>query len=204
MIKFLSKKKNRNKGKLVRGFTLVETLIALAIFSVSIAALLGVLANGVTDTTYAKQKMVATYLAQEGIEQMRNLRDNDMFFNTNNYWDAFTNDISNCVNNDCGFDNYYYNGNPANPNPPFTDPNFLFPCSPVGSKSCELYIDGDTNSYDADSANGTDSGFRRTVRFDPSFNTSNEVKVTSTVSWTQGSGSYSISFSEYLFHWTEL
>ena len=190
MIKFLLKKKSKRNN----GFTLVETLVAIAIFSVSVGALLGVLANGISDTTYARQKMTATYLAQEGIEQMRNMRDNAMFFNTSAYWDAFSSEVSKCTNNYCGFDNVYSNTNPI-------DPNFLFSCN---DKPCKLNIDYDTNSYDADNGNGDYSGFDRTIIFDPSFNGSNEVKVTSTVSWTQGSGSYSVSFSEYLFHWTEL
>jgi hypothetical protein len=30
-----------------------------------------------------------------------------------------------------------------------------------------------------------------------------EVRILSTVSWTQGSGSYSVTFSENLFNWVE-
>jgi len=73
------------------GFTLVETLVAISIFTVSILSLMSVLASGISDTNYAKQKMVASYLAQEGIEYVRNMRDTDIISAVNGQagWDAF-------------------------------------------------------------------------------------------------------------------
>ncbi|MFA6520567.1 MAG: prepilin-type N-terminal cleavage/methylation domain-containing protein [Candidatus Paceibacterota bacterium] len=68
MLKIFSKK---NKG----GFTLVETLVAISIFTVSILGLMSILSSGISSTTYAKNKMIAGYLAQEGIEYVRNMRD---------------------------------------------------------------------------------------------------------------------------------
>ncbi|MEK7106542.1 MAG: type II secretion system protein, partial [Patescibacteria group bacterium] len=62
------------------GFTLVETLVSLSIFSVSVILFMSVLGSGITDTNYAKQKIVAGYLAQEGIEYMRNMRDNNVLY----------------------------------------------------------------------------------------------------------------------------
>lgn len=63
-----------------RAFTLVETLVAISIFSVSILGLMSVLASGISNTNYAKQKTMASYLAQEGIEYVRNLRDNAILY----------------------------------------------------------------------------------------------------------------------------
>ena len=54
-----------------RGFTLVEMLVAVSIFTASILALLGILAQGISNTGYAKRKMIASYLAQEGVEYMK-------------------------------------------------------------------------------------------------------------------------------------
>src|SRR3989344_5745995 len=78
--------KQKNKGRqilsLSKGFTLVETLVAISIFTTSILALLVILSGSISNTNYAKQKMVATYLAQEGIEYARNLRNNAFLFST--------------------------------------------------------------------------------------------------------------------------
>ncbi len=76
------------------GFTLIETLVSLLIFSVSIAAMIFVTSHGVADATYAKNKLVASYLAQEGIELVRYARDSDVLANKDTGWGQFVSDIS--------------------------------------------------------------------------------------------------------------
>ncbi|MEX2029197.1 MAG: prepilin-type N-terminal cleavage/methylation domain-containing protein [Candidatus Paceibacterota bacterium] len=75
--------------KLNKGFTLVETLVAISIFSVSIVGLMSVLGSGISNTNYAKQKIAAYYLAQEGIECIRNTRDNYVLFTGETGWSDF-------------------------------------------------------------------------------------------------------------------
>ena len=80
-----------------RGFTLIETMVALAIFSVSIVSLIAMTSQGVANVSLAKNKLIASYLAQEGIEVVRNNRDSfgfdslnpdplsgDLFYSTDN------------------------------------------------------------------------------------------------------------------------
>ena len=141
--------KQKNKA-----FTLIETLVAISIFTMSILGLMSILASSISNTTYAKQKMTATYLAQEGIEYARNKRDNHFL------------DGSGWSNGRSGFNDL--SDDEITP-PVSTDPSF--------------------------------GGFRRTVA--KSVVNQDETKVTSTVSWTQGSGNYNISFSENLFNWVE-
>jgi prepilin-type N-terminal cleavage/methylation domain-containing protein len=134
-----------------KGFTLVETLVAVSIFSISILGLLAVLTQGISDTGYAKKKMMAGYLAQEGIEYVRNMRDTSVLYNATSPqagWDAFK---------------------AANIQYPITDPSF--------------------------------SGLTRNIVM-TSINL-NEVTISSTVSWTQGSGVRSVTFSENLYNWIE-
>lgn len=74
------------------GFTLVETLVAISIFTMSILGLMSILASNISNTTYVKQKIAAEYLAQEGIEYVRNLRDTAVLYDSTsgqNGWDAF-------------------------------------------------------------------------------------------------------------------
>jgi Tfp pilus assembly protein PilV len=133
------------------GFTLVETLVAISIFTMSILGLMSILASGISNTTYAKQKMVASYLAQEGIEYVRNLRDTSVLYDVagaQHGWDAFK--------------------------PP---------------RAISYPVNSDF------------SGFVRNVSI-ATIN-SDEVKITSDVSWTQGSGPNHITFSEDLFNWVK-
>ena len=137
--------------KINKGFTLIETLVALSIFSVSIILFMSVLGSGITDTNYAKQKIVAGYLAQEGIEYMRNMRDNAVLYDSmgpQHGWDTFKTQSVNY---------------------PVTNPDL--------------------------------ATFTRTTSIDISSYGANEVRVISTVSWRQGSGTYSITLSENLYNW---
>src|SRR3990170_1749725 len=72
-----------------RGFTLIETLVALVIFTTSITVLISVTGSGVANTNYAKNKFIASYLAQEGVEMVRNIRDNAWLDPAGGGWSKF-------------------------------------------------------------------------------------------------------------------
>jgi prepilin-type N-terminal cleavage/methylation domain-containing protein len=179
-------KKNNKKN----GFTLVEVLVAIFIFSLAIMAVMAALASGISNINYTKDKTTALYLAQEGVEYVRNMRD-DYILDPAGYvnaggWLNFITDTSSVCNgsNSCGFDSSVF-------------PPTLFLCT---KNTCELYVNnGNYNSNNS----GTDSGFLRTVQItnDPSY--PDEVKVISTVSWTEKTVNYSVSFSDVLFNWIE-
>jgi Tfp pilus assembly protein PilV len=172
------------------GFTLVETLVAISIFSVSILGILSVLASSITNTTYAKDKIIGGYLAQEGIEYMRNIRDNDVLYSANgSSWIAFTttSSLASCTSgNKCGF-------SATNP----TQTTSFFKCT-NDSIGCKLYLYNGV--YNDSSANGTNSGFTRKVWMTV-IPGGNEVQIFSEVDWNQGSGSTNVIFSENLFNW---
>lgn len=101
-MKNFSKQKNK-------AFTLVETLVAVSIFTMSILGLISVLASGISDTNYAKQKITAAFLAQEGIECVRNKRDNLVLYDTvsaQNGWNTFKASSKNCPIVDSDFSGF--------------------------------------------------------------------------------------------------
>lgn len=57
------------------GFTLVETLVAISILSLSILATFTAVQNGLQTSITAKDQIVAYYLAQEAMEYVKNIRD---------------------------------------------------------------------------------------------------------------------------------
>lgn len=158
-------------SKFTTGFTLVETLVAILIFSISILGVAAVLASGISNINSAKQKIIAGYLAQEGIEYLRNMRDNAML--SDNWINSFQSQLSDCnVGNECSVSASGVNhcGN-----------------------NCELFIDnGDYNT-----STGTNSGFTRKVWSEVIVN-KKELQVFSKVEW--GSNK-SVTFSENLFNW---
>ncbi len=59
----------------MHGFTLLEMLFALIIFSFALVSLMGIAGKGVVATMNAKENLTAQYLAEEILEVARNMRD---------------------------------------------------------------------------------------------------------------------------------
>lgn len=57
------------------GFTLVETLVAIAILSLAITGPMVIAEKGISSAEYARDQVTAFYLAQEAVEYVRNIRD---------------------------------------------------------------------------------------------------------------------------------
>lgn len=168
----------------------MEALVAIAIFSTSILSLMLVLASGISNTNYAKNKITASYLAQEGIEYLRNMRDTYVLYPVNGTWNNFKTELVSCSSvNKCGFNTALYSFP--------LDNDFIKKC--VTGPICNVYLNNGTYNTDA---SGADSGFTRKIWVDV-IDPNKEIKIFSNVSWAQGSGSYSITFSENLFNWME-
>jgi prepilin-type N-terminal cleavage/methylation domain-containing protein len=174
------------------GFTLIETLVSLAIFSVSIVALISVTASGVADTNFVKNKLTASYLAQEGVEMVRNIRDSNslsLLGGNGIPWAPFTASVfSSCTPpNGCKIE---------------SSANSLVAtiCQVTNGYGCQLNYDS-SGFYTY--ASSTASPFSRLITVQDALDGNNEVKVTSTVSWNQGSSPKSVTYSESLFDWIQ-
>ena len=64
-----------NKYSKKSGFTLIETLIAVLVLSISIGGLLALSAGGFFSVKYSRNQIVANNLLQESLEYIRNSRD---------------------------------------------------------------------------------------------------------------------------------
>ncbi len=187
-----------------QGFTLVETLVAVSIFTVSILALMSVLTDGISDITYAKKKVAAAYLAQEGIEYVRNIRDTyDLYSPAGR--DGWADFIDHMINPAAGArcdqdPGCYFDDR---------DLDFSVQAQPInsidviacGAECSTLLYDDATGKYGYES--GSDSGFIRKIKVVPNPLNADEAKIYSTVFWKKGSGTYQLTFSETLFNWVE-
>jgi len=87
----MKKKSNKNKIGTKKGFSLIEVLFALFVLSVGIGAVLLLMSSNIKNSNIAKYQVIASELAQEGVELVKNLKDNrdgDVASS------KFTNDIS--------------------------------------------------------------------------------------------------------------
>jgi len=65
-----------NCQKFGNGFSLIEVLVALLVLSMGFTAVFALMANNIKSSENAKNQIIASQLAQEGIELVRNMKDN--------------------------------------------------------------------------------------------------------------------------------
>lgn len=176
------------------GFTIIETLVALAIFTFSIVGLIVITSQGIADTNFAKNKFVASYLAQEGIEMVRNVRDSGAL--TGAAWeDTFQQNalaglgtcFASAQSTGCDID---------------ADTFAIDSCSAASRNGCgPLRYDISTGAYILNSRNAAvpESPFSRVIALRTV--SANEVEITSTVAWSQGTTSRSVTVVETLADW---
>lgn len=76
-------KRIRKTGiKSAKGFSLVEVLISLTLLTLGISSISLLMANNIRNSQNAKDEVIAAALAQEGIELVRNFKDNYTDFST--------------------------------------------------------------------------------------------------------------------------
>ncbi len=61
--------------KLNKGFTLLEVIIAIFIISVGVGGVAKIMPSLIAGTSVSQSRLVVAYLAQEGVEIVRNIRD---------------------------------------------------------------------------------------------------------------------------------
>jgi Tfp pilus assembly protein PilV len=187
------KNKNKNiKYKYLnnqQGFTILETLIAVLLLSLVLNAVFTLIAGTLFNAQYSKNEMVASYLAQEVVDSVRNTRDTYMQ-DPNTGWDRFRErlglDLNNPVRRYCAIDT-----SPTNSDQLFTNSEIECSNAPEDSRNARkqvMYYDQSASGgsfYTTDDEGNTPTLFTRQVflrRIDD-----NRVDLTVTISWTNGS-----------------
>ncbi len=179
------KKYSPNLNIEASGFTLLEMLFAVIIFSFALISLMGIASKGVIATATARDQLTAQYLAEEGLEIARNMRDSNFLgYQSNISW---LDGIDNCTKTlPCDIT--------------YSNPPKLKNISP-GSI---LYrsLDGVYRRSD-DNGTGDPTTFWREVYIDdpePGM-PSNQKKIVSTVHWKQKTFDRSFTTQVYLSDW---
>jgi len=190
-----------------KGFTLVETLVALLIFAFAVTAMLVVTGQGVFNTNFAKNKITAGFLAQEGIEFVHYIRDTIVMEDPVNGWTLFgdhANDFCTGAGGSvCTVDPYIFDLSMLGGG---VIPNFDLILPPCSQANC-MKVFYDDGLYTMQQT-GTETLFSRFITIElirlPSPSTDSFYKVTSTVTWDQGTNNHRVSVSENLFNWNAI
>lgn len=161
------------------GFTIIELVIAIAILSSGIIGVYGAFYSITKLTSSASLRLTASYLAQEGLEIARNIRD-DNFIN-NASWSA---GLENCSQG-CQAD--YKTGTTAQ----------------ISANQLQDYDDNNFLKLNADGFYGYDSGvstpFKRKITITQV--SADMLKVGMSVMWNYDGQPFSVETEEYLYNW---
>ena len=184
MKKFLLKNK--------KGFTLVETLVAISVLMLSVLGPITFAAQGIQNTYYARDQIIAFYLAQEGIELIRAKRDNNALDSTSASWLAgITDPSTGCTDSTgCGVE--------------AQNAGSFVPCTTA--ESCRMYYDelgltspaSQRGVYVLSGSGGVATTFVRTIQL--VVVSPQEYDVVSTVSWQTARLSKTITVRSKIFN----
>lgn len=193
MINFFKKQNNK------KGFSLVETLVALFVFSIAVTATMAVMSQGVSSITNSKNKITASFLAQEGIEYFRNIRDSYYLSfpeDKNTAWNDFAETLyGSCISDGCGLsllENYTFS---------FTVNEFYFFIHNCDGNFCGFRYIPSSGIFIQQDTTGAVTIFTRKIKFEKLDD--NNLKIISEVSYTQGGKTNAVSSTDYLTNWAE-
>lgn len=171
------------------GFTLIETLVAIALITTAIVAPMALTSQSLQTAYYARDQVTAFYLAQEAIEALRSVRDGQILQIAQSQ-NASSIDIFGVIPLE---QNFTVDAREAEPS------STIVPCS--GGQCPALQTDADHTLYGYETG-WTDTTFTRTVRASEIGN--DEIRITVTVSWQSGGiQRRSFSISENMYRWVQ-
>lgn len=200
----------------LKAFTLIETLVAVTLLTFAVVGPLTAANRGLVVATTARDQLTASYLAQEGIETARLIRDDDYLSNypatTGNAWNTFLGHVSGCGRGNnlayCQID-------------PIAAPTTVYACScnaggtcdpgssgthtpptPSNSSCTALNLKTATNLYQRTGGAGTTGTlFTRAIQAVDIGSNGNDERITSSVTWLEHGVLLSVSITDHLTPW---
>lgn len=169
-----------------KGFTIIETLVAIFILSIAITSFLGVVSQSILTARYTKNEITANYLAQESADYIRNQRDTVAFLNNTGGvgWETFLSNF----------------GDSSNRTVCFSQQGCSFDIDPTKTVS----IESCSTECPVIKINGEDSNFKRRIIMEES-NTGDikQVFVYITIEWLNGGSTKTKTLNFSLSNWLD-
>ena len=177
--------------KSLYGFTLLEVIITLSILVIGIVGISYLITQTIAGGRIPYQKLIAAYLAQEGIEIVRNIRDTNWIEEEN--WDS---DLL-CGTPPCDWEADY------------TTQSFINNCGSATNYNCHSYNPNNFLKIDNDGfynySSGTDTKFKRKITISepatPDCPAGDCLSISVVVEWEEKGKVYKIECRENLYNW---
>ena len=168
------------------GFTIVESLVAIAILVFIIIGASSAIQTGISSYIFSKDQIIAFYLAQEGFEQIRNTRDENSL--KNQHW---LTGLALDTSDPCFFGNACI-VDPVNTNTPTR-------CSSVGN--CPVLRQNATTGFFGYDSLWPATIFRREIVLTQI--NSEEISIQVTVNWSKGIVNRQFKARENILNWQQ-
>jgi prepilin-type N-terminal cleavage/methylation domain-containing protein len=191
-----------------KGFTLVETLIAISILMIAIASPINLAQKALSSAVLSRDQMTASFLAQDGLEAVKNLRDQIAISdNGNTNWLSLFNKCICTSALQCNLNNLpgaiYCNIDTTLSN--LGDSSSIIGSADNNSSINPLKIEINNNvftKYDL-LGSGSASKFSRYINIMPTGN-ADEAVVQVRVSWPSGAGVQKIDIKDFIYNYSYL
>jgi Tfp pilus assembly protein PilV len=197
-------KRTRTTPFFSAGFTVVETLMAVAVLLLAITAPMTLAERSLASADAARREVTAFYLAQEGMEFIRNYKDSNALQTGGRSW---LNGLAECAGTPggtnkaneqrgCGIDT---TENAA---------RNIETCSDVRNNDCAIYQNtnrGDIDLYglfgmDRSSSDWVVTDYTRRIFVDE-ITRNKEARITAIVTWNEGVGARNVRVDSTIFNW---
>jgi prepilin-type N-terminal cleavage/methylation domain-containing protein len=188
-----------NKTHTKRGFTLIETLLAVLILATAIVGPLTIAAKGLQLSLISKDRVIAAFLAQDAIEYVHFLRDSNRLSNSSSWLSGLDSTSNGHTTNAAGGQSTCVGANACIVDS-LKDQVTNCGASVAACASQLLYFDSSTGVYTYTTTSNTQTIFSRTVQITMVGTTEADVVVT--VQWKDIGGiTRSVVLNDNLLNW---
>ena len=177
---------------MTKGFTLMEAMVAIFVIITGIVGVMTLITHTITSAQISKDRLTAAYLAQEGIEIVRNIRDTnwlEQYTESTNPWNE---GLTGC-SGDCEAD--YFCSTVEDPDP--TNPASHYCLASYDSGHFLKINTNDLYNY----ATGIDTKFKRKITISDGPISNNSLNVEVEVFWEERGRTHQVTVKEILYNW---
>lgn len=187
-----------------KGYTLIETLVALSLLTFALIGPVSLIITSLNREYFSQNKLIAANLAQEGIELVRTIRENNVICETRGApgwkWDFDYTGTGNLKGTDRTTDATVFETVPCVSGVTIKNPIMGSSCSANNLKLSS----GGTYGY---GAGGSNTIFSRCIDIDNptvdegSIGKTNMLDITSTITWTERGTARQVQLKDRLYNW---